>query len=115
MADPAKTIKDWVYLLLTVSLVVWPPLLGVALLPLWPRDLSWPALFGFLALAFVALVVWNTLLSASGYHRWALYRVWRPGIKPCMCDLPTYCFKHNSPRNEPNRPGLIEAQLREDS
>lgn len=115
MSRAWKELRGWIWCLTAVSLMVWPPLLGVALLPIWPRDLSFLALVGFLVMILIALIVWNFLLSISGFHRWTLYRVWRPGIKPCLCDLPTYCFKHNSARNEPNRPGLVEAQLREDS
>jgi hypothetical protein len=110
-----REIRSWVRTALGLVVLVWPPIIAVGLLPIWPRDFSALALVGFFALSLLAFVAWDFGLHASGFLRWLLYRTWRPGMKPCMCDLPTYCFKHSSGRNEPNRPGLVEARLRGDS
>jgi hypothetical protein len=98
---------------LAFSLSVWAPVLAVAFLPIWPQNFSWLALFAFFSVAFAAFVVWNLALSYGGIYRWMLYRVWRPGRRPCMCDLEqAYCFRHSSSPKEANRPGVVAAKLR---
>jgi hypothetical protein len=115
MSRAWKETKDWASSLFTVALLIWPPVLGVAALPIWPENFGFLTFLGFFGLALVAFTLWDFAVSASGFLRWQLYHVWRPGMRPCMCDQPTYCFKHSSSRDEPNRPGLVEAKLREDS
>jgi hypothetical protein len=95
------------------SVSVWSPLLAVSLLPIWPKDFTWAALFAYLGMATGAFVLWNLTLSYSGIYRWVLYRVWRPGRRPCMCDMRAYCFRHSSSYREPNRPGVVAAKLKE--
>jgi hypothetical protein len=99
---------------LAFSLSVWVPALAVAFLPIWPEDFSWLALFAFFGVSFAAFVAWNLALSYSGIYRWMLYRVWRPGRRPCLCDVQrAYCFRHNSSPREANRPGVVSAKLKE--
>jgi hypothetical protein len=110
-----ESIKRWTRLLFGVAIMIWPPIIGVACVPIWPDRFGFFPYLGFLLFCLAVFFPWIFLLHVSGFLRWQLYRVWRPGTRPCMCDQPTYCFKHESPRNEPNRPGLIEVKLREES
>jgi hypothetical protein len=59
------------------------------------------------------LAVWMVVLGAAGLYRLVFYRVWRPGFRPCMCDMPTYCLRHRSPSREHHRPGVVRARLAE--
>jgi hypothetical protein len=58
-------------------------------------------------------LVWSAVLMSLGVYRLAFHRVWRPGLRPCMCDKPARCHRHHSSWREPNRPGVVAARLAE--
>jgi hypothetical protein len=104
------------YVAVLFTIGIWAPLLAVALLIHWPEAFSWAAVFAFFGLCVAVVFVWNVVLSVVGFYRLVLYRVWRPGWKPCMCDQRyAYCHRHRSSSREPNRPGVVAEKLREDS
>lgn len=111
---PLPVLKALPMWLVDSALFTLPPMLADAALP-WPSSVNVGSVTAFLAVYAAFMLAWWVLLSATGYPRWRLYRVWRPGMRPCMCDKPTYCLRHRSSAKEPNRPGVVAARLREDA
>lgn len=110
----AVALRDVAKIAVVGTIAVWAPMLAVSLLIPWPQEFSLLALAGWIVTTIFALVVWNTVLSATGLFRLVMYRVWRPGWKPCMCDHRfAYCHRHRSSSREPNRPGVVAAKLKE--
>lgn len=107
-----KKIKGVLGLLWDSAVLAFPPML-VELLFGWPHGFSLPVFAAFVAVYIALILLWSITLSSTGYLRWRLYKIWRPGLRPCMCDKPAYCLRHHSSVKEPNRPGVVAARLAE--
>lgn len=93
------------------SLLVLITSLLVALPPWWAAVLIFGGSPAKVPMYWVFTLAWIPILSAAGVFRFVLYRVWRPGLRPCLCDLPARCYRHRSSPQEHNRPGVVAAKL----
>jgi hypothetical protein len=107
-----KKIRGVIGWLCDSAILALPPML-INVLFGWPDSFSVAMFGGFVAAYFGLMLLWWIVLAATGFLRWRLYRVWRPGMRPCMCDKPAYCLRHHSSTKEPNRPGVVAARLAE--
>lgn len=104
-----KALPMWLFDSATMAV---PPMLLNLSLP-WPQSSAPGWVVGFFSAYAGLTVAWLLILSVSGYSRWRVWGTWRTGLRPCMCDKPTYCLRHRSSVREPNRPGVIAARLAE--